>query len=97
VNTTPEIQTYGTWAKQNDKKCRRFSHWETSSTQVFRVTDRQTILHNAGFRQLGGTDVSADFRTPLKAVKNFIEDWAADLVHVLYWTDGYHEINVWGK
>lgn len=103
MNTSPQIQTYDTWARQNNKKCRRFSHWEVPvvagriSRQVFRITDRHTILHDAGFRLLGGIDVNADFRTPLKAVKNFIEDWAVDLVHVLYWTDGYHEINVWGK
>lgn len=67
------------------------------SYRVFRITDRNTILQDAGFRLLGGTGVNKDFPTPLKAVKNFIEDWAVDLVHVLYWTDSYYEINVWGK
>jgi hypothetical protein len=103
VAATAKIETYSTCARANNKQCRTFSHWvrpvvaSKMSYRVFRITDRHTILQDSGFRLLGGTGTNKDFPKPLAAVKNFIDDWASPLAHVLYWTDSCYEINVWGK
>lgn len=101
------IQTYETWAKKNDKKCRRFvGYGRTSSKRLFRITNRPSILRAAGFRLVTGgmmddcsrrTDERGKLKTPRKAVADFLED--GDYSEALYYPDPFDAcgVMVWAK
>lgn len=93
--STTVIQTYASWAKANDKKCRRFSHYE-KSVAYYRITDRRSILHEAGFRMCAEPVFSASDLTPREAVKQTYDGTHA---HLLYYSGSIDvsEITVWFK
>lgn len=90
-----KIQTYASWAKAHDKKCRRFSHYD-QNVPVYRVTDRRSILLDAGFHMCAEAVYSASDLTPRQAVEREYDDTHA---HLVYYSDSYDrgEIIVWFK
>lgn len=101
------IQTYQKWARNNDKKCRRFiGYAENSTARMFRITNRPSILREAGFRLVSGgmfdrctrrTSERGILKTPKQAVADFLDD--REYTEALYYPDGHDPYNlfVWIK
>lgn len=99
------ITSYETWATANDQKCRRMIGWETPVTagkmsrQLFRITDRASLLKDSGFRLAGGAYRCKERRTPRAAVTHFLEEWIGDISAAVYYCDSIDrgEVLVWIK